>query len=205
MANLITLARFPLLIVIVLLLYASSPWVRLASVAALVLVILLDTVDGVVARRRHEVSLMGSVLDIMADRSVELVLWICYAHLHLIPVAIPVIYVLRGTVVDSLRSVHVGAGTAPFKSMRTGLGRWLVGSPFMRTSYAVSKLLAFTGLGLTNGLQAFAARGFVSGEIAGTCLWVANVFAWISVAFCLARGVPVIVEAFPRRLRAARP
>lgn len=194
MANWITLSRFPLLIAIIALFYVPSPGLRLATVGLLVVLILLDTMDGVVARARHEESLLGSLLDIMADRVVELVLWVCYAHLGLIPVAIPIIYIFRGTVVDSLRSVHVGQGTAPFKMMRTPIGQWLVGSPFMRTSYAVSKLLSFAGLALTNALAAYATRGRIGPEHVQTSLVVANILAWISVVFCLVRGLPVILE-----------
>jgi len=197
MANLITVLRFPLLFIIVVLLYAASPLARLVTVFLLVVLILMDTLDGMVARARKEVSLMGSVLDIMTDRTVELVLWICYAHLSLIPVAIPIIYVVRGTVVDSLRSVHVSAGTAPFKAMRTKLGKFLVASPPMRTGYGVCKLISFSGLALTHALRAYAAQGAISGDLAQLSCLIFNVTSWIAVALCLVRGVPVIVEAVP--------
>jgi CDP-diacylglycerol--glycerol-3-phosphate 3-phosphatidyltransferase len=195
MANIITVARLPLLIAIVLLFYSPSPVVRLISVVLLVVLIGMDTLDGLIARARNEVSLMGSVLDIMADRAVELVLWVVYADLGLVPMAIPIIFVLRGTIVDSLRSVHVSAGTAPFKGMRTGIGKWLVGSPFMRSAYGISKLISFAGLALTHALAAYAALGTVSDAIVGQSLTLFLITSWISVAFCLARGLPVIVEA----------
>jgi len=197
MANLITIARFPLLLAIIAMLYTASPLVRLITVPLLGLLIAMDSLDGMVARARNEVSLMGSVLDIMADRAVELVLWIAYAHLLLVPVAIPIIYVLRGTVVDSLRSVHVREGTAPFKSMRTRLGKFLVGSPPMRTGYAVSKLISFAGLALTHSLGAFAEQGVVTDQAVHLSRFIFNVTSWISVALCLVRGVPVIIEALP--------
>lgn len=195
MANLITISRFPLLIGIVLLLYTASPLARLVAAALLILSIGLDSLDGFIARARQEVSLMGSVLDIMTDRAVELVMWVVYAHLGLVPVAIPIVYILRGTVVDSLRSVHVGRGTAPFKGMQTRLGTWLVGSPWMRTSYALAKMLSFAGLAVAHALAAYAARGAVTAEAAHVVRLVFVVTSWISVAFCLVRGSPVIVEA----------
>lgn len=197
MANVITVSRFPLLVVVVLLLYSVSPAARLVSSVLLALLIGMDTLDGVVARARNEVSLLGSVLDIMADRAVELVMWICFAHLRLVPVAIPIIYVLRGTVVDSLRSVYVGAGQAPFAGMRTRLGKWLVGSHIMRSSYGVSKLVSFTGLALTHAVSAYATRGVVDGGLVRLSSLVFVITSWISVGFCLARGLPVIVEALP--------
>ena len=197
MANLITILRFPLLVVIVLLLYTPNPLARLVTVILIAVLMGMDCLDGLVARAREEESLLGSVLDIMADRAVELVLWISYAHLGLIPVAIPIICVLRGTVVDSLRSVHVSAGTAPFKAMRTRLGKFLVGSAPMRTGYALSKLISFAGLALTHSLAAYAAQGRVRPETAQLSSLIFLVTSWVSVAFCLVRGVPVIVEAVP--------
>ena len=197
MANWITVGRFPVLLAIIMLLYAADPGARLAAVVLMFILIGMDTLDGVVARARKEVSLLGSVLDIMADRAVELTLWIVYADLGLVPVAIPIIYVLRGTIVDSLRSMAVSAGQAPFKSMRTELGKWLVGSPFMRSSYGVSKLVSFAGLAAVNALSSYAARGVVA---ISTVRWLSLLFlftSWVSVMFCLARGLPVIIEALP--------
>lgn len=197
MANLITVLRFPLLIIVVLLLYAANPLARLVAAFLIVLLIGMDSIDGMVARARKEESLIGSVLDIMADRAVELVLWVCYAHLGLIPVAIPIIYILRSTVVDSLRSVHVSAGTAPFNAMRTRLGKFLVASPEMRTGYAVNKLVSFAGLALTHSLGAYAGQGMIALDVVRSSSLIFNITSWIAVSFCLVRGAPVIIEAIP--------
>lgn len=197
MANLITAARFPLLVLIVVLLNAPDAAPRYTGAALVVVLILLDSVDGIVARARNEISLLGSVLDIMADRAVELVMWISFAHLGLIPVAIPIIFVIRGTVVDSLRSLAVSEGTTPFKSTRSRVGAFLVGSPFMRSGYGITKLGAFVGLAITNGLAAQAALGSVARETVSAYLLTFNVISWIAVAYCVVRGVPVIVEAIP--------
>lgn len=197
MANLITLARFPLLIVIVLLLYAMGSTPRIATVPLILLLIGMDSLDGMVARARDEASLLGSVLDIMMDRTVELVLWVVYAHLGLISVAIPLIYVVRGTVVDALRGLHVRKGETPFGAMRTEIGRWLVASSFMRGTYGVSKLVSFAGLAMTHALYAFALREAISTELVDKISIVFNITSWIAVIFCLARGLPVVVEAIP--------
>lgn len=197
MANLITIARFPLLVIIVLLLFAAGVVPRLISVPLLFLLIAMDSLDGMVARARGETSLLGSVLDIMADRTVELVLWVVYAHLGLISVVIPLVYIGRGTVVDALRNLHVRGGEAPFDAMRTRVGRWLVASSFMRTIYGVSKLVSFAGLATTHALYAYAAREAIATEWAGKTLLLFNITSWIALALCLARGLPVVVEAIP--------
>jgi len=196
MANAITLSRIPILLVVVFLLYTPHPAPRFVGVALLVIVIALDTLDGVVARARHEVSLRGSVLDVMVDRVVELVLWVCFADLRLIPVAIPLICIMRGTIVDSLRSMQVGAGRPPLSAAQTRLGQWIMGSPIMRTSYGVAKLVSFTGLAFTH---AFAAQASASGAAQASLqlsTTIFNVTSWVAMAFCLTRGLPVIIEAF---------
>jgi phosphatidylglycerophosphate synthase len=193
LANWITLSRFPLLLITVLILYHGSPWTRLVGVGLLFLGLMLDTVDGVVARKRGETSLFGSVLDIAADRTYELVLWVCFADLGMIPVAIPLIIIARTTLTDAFRSIGVGQGTAPFAQHRTALGRFLVGSSFMRTGYAVTKVITFCGLALTEALSGIPGTSYVLGVPAMTS--GLQVTAWLAVAFCVFRGLPVIVHS----------
>lgn len=194
LANWITLSRFPLLLFIILILYLGSPMVRLAGVALLFLGLMLDTVDGMVARRTGQTSLFGSVLDIAADRTYELVLWVCFADLRMIPVVIPLIIITRTTLTDALRSIGVGQGTAPFAQHRTALGRFLVGSTVMRTGYAVTKVVTFCGLALAqafSGIPRYAAA-------APSMVSVFRGTAWLAVAFCVFRGLPVIISSLRR-------
>jgi CDP-diacylglycerol--glycerol-3-phosphate 3-phosphatidyltransferase len=197
LANLITLSRFPLLLLIVLILYFGSPWVRFAGVGLLFVGLMLDTVDGVVARKTGQTTLFGSVLDIAADRTYELVLWVCFADLRLIPVAIPLIIIARTTLTDALRSIGVGQGTAPFAQHRTSLGRFLVGSTWMRTGYAVTKVITFCGLALVQALGSLAPESRFA-PAAPPMLDVLQVIAWLAVVFCVFRGLPVIVSSLRR-------
>jgi phosphatidylglycerophosphate synthase len=64
LANWITLSRFPLLLICTLILYRGSPLVQVAGAGLLFLGLMLDTVDGIVARKTGQTSLLGSVLDI---------------------------------------------------------------------------------------------------------------------------------------------
>jgi phosphatidylglycerophosphate synthase len=186
-ANLITVARFPLLAIVVLTLYFGSPMTQIAGVGVLLLGLALDTVDGVVARRRKETSLVGSVLDIAADRTYELVLWVCFADLGLIPLAIPLLVVARTALTDAFRAVGVGQGVTPFSQLGTRVGRFLVASSWMRIGYGASKLLAFSGLMLARALDGARVAETMIGDVALTV-------AWICVALCLLRGLPVVAE-----------
>jgi len=188
LANSITIARFPLLLVVVLLLYGQEPSGHTTAVALTALLIFMDTLDGVVARRRNETTLFGSTLDIATDRAVEIVLWVVYAHLGLISVLIPLVVIVRGTLTDSIRNVAVQHGVSAHAMMRTRLGKWLVASPPMRTGYALVKLVAFMTLAATQALQS---HGVAWADV----YQVATIASWVAMGICLVRGLPVLVEA----------
>lgn len=203
MANFITISRIPLLVGFVVMLYLGGPAVRLASVPYLFIAILLDTVDGAIARRRQKSSLIGSVLDIAADRVYELVLWVALADLGAIPVAIPIIVITRTTLTDALRSIGVQQGQAPFQQHRSALARFLVGSPWMRSGYSIAKVLAFCGLTLAVALAGYPPGG-TAARLAGPVLTTSQTIAWVAVALCIVRGIPVVAAPIGRELRQYR-
>jgi CDP-diacylglycerol--glycerol-3-phosphate 3-phosphatidyltransferase len=197
LATLITLSRFPLLALVVGSLYWGPSAVRMSGVGLLIAGLLLDTVDGVVARRRQETSLMGSVLDIAADRTYELVLWFCFAELDLIPMLIPLLVVARTALTDAIRSIGVGQGIAPFAQTGTRIEHFLVASSWMRSGYGLSKALAFGTLALAHAVGAE--------DKVGDLEWLTptgQALAWVTVVLCLLRGVPVIVGGFRPHLGA---
>jgi CDP-diacylglycerol--glycerol-3-phosphate 3-phosphatidyltransferase len=197
MANVVTVLRMPLLALVVGLLYRSGAEVRFLAAGLIVVLILLDSLDGVVARALKQESLVGSVIDIAADRTVELVMWVAFADLDLIPVAIPLLVIGRGVFVDAIRSVAPARGLTPFGLMRSRIGRFLVKSPWLRTPYGVAKAAAFCLLAVQHGIDA-------SPGIDGSGIGMAaTVATWLALILCLARGVPVLVEG-PRALAGAR-
>ena len=197
LANCITLSRFPLLLMWIVVLYLGSPPLRLAGVALLFVGLMLDTVDGLVARRTGRTSLFGSVLDIAADRTYELVLWVCFADLGMIPAVIPMVIVARTTLTDALRSLGVAEGTAPLAQPRSALARFLVGSTWMRTGYSVTKVTAFCGLALAEALSGFPAETALRISVP-PLLGVLHVIVWSAVIFCVLRGLPVLIGGIPR-------
>jgi CDP-diacylglycerol---glycerol-3-phosphate 3-phosphatidyltransferase len=194
LANWITLSRFPLLLINILILYRGSAPMRLAGVGLLFVGLMLDTVDGMVARKTGQTSLFGSVLDIAADRTYELVLWLCFADLRLIPLAIPLIVIARTTLTDAFRSIGIRQGTAPFAQHRTALGRFLVGSTFMRVGYSIAKTTTFCGLALAQAFGGFPAATKYAGLVPPMTTAL-RVTAWMAVIFCVLRGLPVIMHS----------
>jgi CDP-diacylglycerol--glycerol-3-phosphate 3-phosphatidyltransferase len=194
MANTITLARLPLLVVIVLLLYLGNPAIQVTAAFLVLLLIFMDTLDGVVARYRGEEGMLGSKLDIAIDRIVELVLWVVYADLNLISVAIPIIVIIRGGLVDTVRSFSLLWGETSFGMMRGKWGRRLVASGPMRSLYGISKAAAFFTLALSLGLRSMWAG--TSRASLAEAIWISGVvLAWIATFICIVRGVPVLTEA----------
>lgn len=193
MANLITLSRLLLLVVVVAIAYQPPSFYQLIDVPLLILVFVTDGLDGYVARRRGEESLFGAMFDIAGDRIVELTMWIVLADLDLVPVWVPLVFVVRGTIVDSIRaSQTTHRGQSPFAMMETPLGRWLVAGKFMRIFYSVLKAHAFCWLLMIQPLPALVPE-FWSGW--GWLLSGIGAFlVYLSVLICLARGLPVIAE-----------
>jgi CDP-diacylglycerol--glycerol-3-phosphate 3-phosphatidyltransferase len=202
LANAITLARLPLLVVIVIIFFVGDAAWRLAAVPLVFLLIVMDAVDGIVARQRDEVTLLGSVLDIAADRAVEIILWVMYANLGLISWIIPVTVIIRGALTDSIREAGYQRGTTAFGAMRTTWGKWIVAGRPMRAGYGMVKALAFVLLAGTLALQSL-------GSPLAEPIWMLGIAAsWVAFVLCIVRGVPVVVEAFaadytPRGRRSA--
>ena len=194
MANLITLARTLLAFLVVAMLHVRTREVYLAAVGLTLAVILMDALDGYVARRRRECSSFGAVADILGDRVVEMAYWIIFAVFGWVPAWVPIAIAARGIVVDGFRAVALQRGLTAFgktSMMRTRLGALLVSSRTSRAAYGVAKALAFclTILLFTPGMRAL---------LGGGLQLVAYASVYATVLCCLVRGTPVVLEA--RRL-----
>ena len=193
MANLITLSRLLLLIPLIWLAYRSpTPW-QFLNVPLMVLIFVMDGLDGYIARKRNETSLFGAMFDIAADRIVELTMWVVAADLDLVPVWVPLLVIVRSVAVDAIRaSAAASSATAPFDLAHTRVAQWLVGGKFMRITYAVAKALAFTLLMLILPIPTLYPEFWT--EFGQRLAGLAAVFVYISVLLCIVRGVPVIAE-----------
>ncbi len=192
MANLITLGRFLLLFLVVTMAYEASPAWQVVNAPLLLLIIALDGVDGYVARKRAETSVFGSIFDIAIDRVVENVLWVVLAHLDLVPIWVAIVFITRSSVVDSIRYAAISRGETAFGMMRSPWGRFLVAGRFMRGFYGALKAVTFGWVFMIQPwpelLPAFWASWAPLLEA------VAMGLVYASVALCLLRGIPVVVE-----------
>ena len=188
MANFITIFRVFLMFIGVYLVMAQQGNFT-AYVWALILTILafaLDGVDGYVARKFHEESKLGALLDIMSDRIVENTFWIVFAVLGWLSVLFPLIALTRGFVTDTIRSAAMEKGFTPFGMQVNTICKFITGSKFMRISYAVAKVLAFFVIILAK---------IPNIPNADLIFSIGYWLAIVAIVFCVVRGLPVIIEA----------
>jgi phosphatidylglycerophosphate synthase len=190
MANIITLLRFPFIFIYVALLYTRNSSIIFWCIPFVVLISFMDTFDGLIARARGEVSLLGSTLDIAVDRAFEIILWVVFAQLNLITIVIPIIVITRGTLTDAIRSVGMSAGVAAFDQIKHPISQILVSSRFMRDAYGATKGVSFAVLTLAFGLQV------LDHSWAGWIHLIGVIIAWLAVSMTILRGLPVIIESY---------
>lgn len=187
--NAVTIGRVFLALGTVSLLWNPQESVRWTAFILTILVIWGDGLDGYLARKLNQTSKMGAVLDIAGDRAVEMTYWIAYAVLNWVPVWIPLLFLVRGTIVDAIRAQAGEQGFTAFGEktmMQSGIGKFIVASNFMRFTYAIVKAVAFC-LIIAAHTDWVVNHAGVVGEIAIYCAYAASVF-------CFVRGLPVLIE-----------
>jgi CDP-diacylglycerol---glycerol-3-phosphate 3-phosphatidyltransferase len=200
MANAITIFRVAMLFVAVYLLYEGSLTMVVVAMAMIAAAILLDGLDGWVARKYGKTSQLGAAFDIAGDRIAENVLWVVFADLQLIGVWVPLLVLTRGFLVDSLRAISYSEGKTPFGEntmMRSPITTWLTAGRFMRTVFGLAKLYAFVFLAGLVGYEQRDSAGTVLGDVYG---WEPfRYFGWfvvgLSIALTIVRGIPVVTDA----------
>lgn len=190
MANLISLFRVILAFVLLILLsiFMTKTYYIIAVVLTLI-VVLLDALDGWVARKLNEQSKLGSVIDILGDRIVENAYWIVFCAYGWVGLYVPLIFMTRSLVTDTLRSLAFAEGYTAFGSesmIKNEIGLFLTSSRFSRAVYGTAKVFAFMAV--------------IICEIpdANIPLWFfifKDLSVNITVLFCVIRALPVIFES----------
>lgn len=190
-ANILSIIRIFVAYIALGLLFVKTSEAYIAAFILTILAIALDGLDGYVARKLNISSKLGSVLDIMGDRIVEVSYWITFAVLGWLNILFPLVCVARAFVTDTIRGIALTQGMTAFgeNSMQSSpIGKFICASRFMRGAYGTAKVLAFVLLilGKVPALSANVAHGiFFSGVV----------FAWIAIIFCVVRALPVIAES----------
>lgn len=211
-ANVITLGRI-LLTFFVIVLFQWGFYFRVSAIVLTIIVIYLDSLDGIIARKLGLASEFGALFDITGDRIVEHIYLIFFASMGIVSFWVPIIFVCRSFLVDTLRSVAFAKeGKTPFgekSMMRSSLTLFLTASRFSRAVYGFGKVLIFVLLGAILALQK--RPDLLSPDTFGQFNLVTQTIVWIVVAMNLIRGLPVLWDGhaylfdkeFPRALKDA--
>jgi phosphatidylglycerophosphate synthase len=169
--------------------YAGAEHARAAGLIAVGLTmtaIVLDAVDGYVARRRKLETPLGAQIDILGDRIIENLYFTFFAVSGLISVWVPLLFFVRGTATDLVRGVAGREGRSGFgrnSMVETAWARQLVASRWSRAAYGTLKCACFCWLGLELSLPRHAAISLVSAALVSA-----------TMLFCIVRGLPVLYE-----------
>lgn len=133
-----------------------------------IIIISLDALDGIIARKLNQASPLGAKIDIFADRIVELAYWWFFAVLGLIGFWVFWFFLFRGFIVDYLT----------MKQDKPLGNSWLRSSRFMRGAYGFLKAMSFCLLII---IPTFTYLDFN----------IAHVISYLTVLVCFLRAVPV--------------
>ncbi len=175
-ANIITLCRL-LLTFLVVILFRLHRILDIALIFTITGIFILDALDGYIARKRHETSQLGEILDTVSDRIIENTFWIYFAVVGDIPLWMPLVVMARGFITDA--SQHLSG--YPQSGWRSALTR----SRISRALSGMTKMLAFTGL---------ASVPVFNNDTLETVSFILATFA---VGFCLLRGLPFFFISKP--------
>ena len=182
-------------------LFGRGAWPNLAAVALTVASIALDALDGHMARAKKMATPMGAQIDILGDRMIENVYFTYFAVVGMVSLWLPVLFFARGAATDFLSGLAMKAGRSGWGAeamLRTWWGRALVASRWSRGLYAAMKCLCFCYLGmelaLTRGPVAIVSN--LAADAQAVIHMGAQVLTWMTAAFCLVRGLPVLVEGW---------
>ena len=186
-------------------LFGRGAWANLMAIGLTVAAIALDALDGHLARKKKMATPVGAQLDILGDRMIENVYFTYFAVVGMVSLWLPVLFFARGAATDFLRGLAMKAGHSPMGAgwganamLRTWWGQALVASRWSRGLYAAMKCLCFCYLGLELALTRgpVALVGELAADVHGMIHVGAQVLTWMTAAFCLLRGLPVLVEGW---------
>ncbi|HTB92079.1 MAG TPA: CDP-alcohol phosphatidyltransferase family protein [Candidatus Sulfotelmatobacter sp.] len=181
--------------------FGHGAWMNLLGVALTVAAIALDALDGHIARRKKMATPVGAQLDILGDRVIENMFFTYFAVVGMVSLWLPMLFFARGAATDFLRGLAMKAGYSGWGTnamAQSGWAKALVASRWSRGLYAAMKCACFCYLGLELALTRgpVALLGPVSLDMHTAIRAGAQTLAWMTGAFCVIRGLPVLMEGW---------
>lgn len=194
LANAITLVRL-LLTFLVIALFQRHFYIDVMLLGTIAIIFALDAVDGYVARQRNEISPVGAMLDIVGDRIIENIFWIYFTVHKMIPLWIPIVVLSRGILTDNVKRFAMPEKETTLADNPGTLSMWtryLTNSRVSRGLYGCAKAVTFLYLG---GVMLLKQANVPFGRVHHFEL-VGVIFSVVTVAICLIRGLPVVVDGW---------
>jgi CDP-diacylglycerol--glycerol-3-phosphate 3-phosphatidyltransferase len=119
---------------------------------------------------------------------VENILWITFMYLGMVPLWVPIVFLIRSFVVDGMRGAALARGKSGFGMMHSPWGRFLVASRFMRAFYGLAKAVVFGLLYLTHTLA------LKHPQVMATLQPWNRGLIFLAVGLCVLRGIPVVLD-----------
>jgi len=180
-------------------LFGRGPRMNLLAVALTVTAIALDGLDGYLARKKKMATPEGAQIDILGDRMIENMYFTYFAVVGMVSLWLPMLFFARGAATDFLRGLVMKAGHSGWGSNAMLQSKWaqiLVASRWSRGLYATLKCICFCYLGLELALTdgPVAPLGPLTLDTHAALHAGAQALAWASAAFCVLRGLPVLLQ-----------
>ena len=147
-ANIISISRIGILFIFIPLIYYGSIEMKIVAIVLCPVMFLMDYFDGYFARKLNMTTQIGSFFDLMGDRITEIVLWLFFFYLKMVPWWVPTIIILRGFFSDWTRFMAKKSGKTVYGMMESPICKFFVCSRIMRGFYGSMKMSLFTLLSI---------------------------------------------------------
>ncbi len=111
LANKLTISRIVLTPVFMLFLFAGSIAGKVAALVTFTIAVFTDLLDGIVAKKRNEVTDFGKIMDPIADKILLLSAFLAFVEMKLIPAWMVVVIVFREVTITTLRIFALTKGS----------------------------------------------------------------------------------------------
>lgn len=188
----LTLARLLSTFVIMALLFIPGWIAKAAALGCFLLASVTDWLDGYLARRWHETSALGALLDPIADKVLVLGVFLAFVQLRLVPAWMVLVIALREFLITGVR-LFAASRNVVLPAAKEGKHK------------TVSQIIAIVTILVILLVQEWLGRSSISARAIATmqgvmlgCLWVATVLTVISGTSFFWRHRAVLRDAVTR-------
>ncbi len=187
----LTLLRIGLTFVVMGLLFVPGVWAKVAALGCFLVASATDWLDGYLARRWHQMTPLGALLDPIADKVLVIGMFLVFVQLRLIPAWMVLVIVLREFIITGVR-FFAASRAIILSAAKEGKHKTV---SQMTTIIVILAMLVLREV--FRGQMPSWMHGAMTGVISG-CLWVTMTLTVISGASFFWRYRALLKEAMGR-------